>query len=279
MAAQTDRGDRLAFAVGGLAVGLAVGLVVGVLLFDGDSVEAEAPTADLVSRIAADPSDYFGEDVQVGGEVSEVLGPRTFLIGGEEFGSGDALLVVTREPVTTPRGRAPSAPVLENDLVFASGEVHAFFPEELEEELGAQFKSELDVYLNDDLRERRGDPVVVADSFSSLPRLFPVRPASSPQQVVDQAVQYFGKVTSVSGRVTDLREGALVLDDSLLVLMPPRVARRWSVGDRVRVLGAVRRFDRDQARAGRSDLDSPFFGVFADKPALVAESIEISEGS
>ncbi len=272
-----DRGRHVAIVLGGLVIGLTVGVLVGWLLLDEDA--ADAPSSlQVAGEIAREPERYFGERVRVTGEVSEVLGPRVFAIGGERFLDGRELLVATGSPMAVARGRSTSQPVLENDLVTVSGQVDYFAPNELEQRFGADFERELDAYLRDDLCERRGDPVVIAASLSVLPKLFPIHDAARPAQITSRPREYFGSIASVSGEVTEVHRGTFVLDDVLLVITPPGAPRKWSTGDRVRVLGAVRRFDPDQARRQRpADFDDPTFGVYADKPALVAQSVEISD--
>ena len=75
-----------------------------------------------------------------------------------------------------------------------------------------------------------------------------------------------------------LPSGALLIDGELVALTADFAQRRPREGDEVRIVGPVRRLDPDQLRTGGEQLaDDGIFGRLANRPAVVAQSIEIRD--
>lgn len=228
----------------------------------GDTRPAASATAE---RIADNPARFLRRTVLTGGEISDVVGPSSYVVGAEGGLGGDGLLVVSREP----RGIAGGGrPLLENDFVQIVGEVRAFDREELERELGRG--------LEDDLSERNGDPVLVADQIAVVPRLLPIGEPATIGRILARPRDYIGSIVTVEGRVSAVYErGALVLDNRIVVLLTRTVDKLPRRGERVRVTGAVRPYDIDELAARtRDDVDDDLFGDLVERPAVVAYGIE-----
>lgn len=276
------RGSSTALAlIAGLFLGAAVALPIGALAL-ADDQEAARPVAETpllattLQRIVTEPGDFLGQSVGVAGEVREVLSPHAFTVGQEGF-LGPDLLVVTARPLTVPTGRSGSRPLLEGDLAAVRGEVREFDLEAFEGEVGRDLRREFDSFVGDDLRERIGNPAVLADSVTFTSAATPVADARAAREIVEEPGAFYGKIASVNGRVTRvLPSGAFVLDNRLVVLTADLGERRPGVNQRVSVLGPVRPFDPDQFRSTRAGtVDDDLFGDFVNRPALVAQSIEV----
>lgn len=255
---------------------LGVGILVGYLLddADADADDSRVSGPPTIESIVADPDAFLGDDVFFDGRVSEVLGPRSFIVRDHPAGAGRGLLVVSRDPIASTA--ATRAPILEGDLVEVEGEFRNDPVEELENDLGVTFDDEPDVWpaTGEDVSEGASVPTVVADEVEVTPGLFKTKPTTTAAAIVGLPNEFLGAVTSVEGKVTDIREsGAFVLDDTLLVLWPTELPAMQK-GDRVEVFGTVRRFDPDQSRFDPNILDDEFFGDHLGKPVIVAEAIE-----
>ena len=255
--------------VGAVIAGLCVGAIVAALVVDRDDDEAAAgppPRFASVSDLVREPARFLRREVGVSGEVAEVLGPRALVLGGEEFEGGDSLLVVGREPFTTPGARRHQRALVENDLVDVAGTLRIFKRDQLQRRLG--------VTLEDRLERFEGEPVLVVEEILVNPRLLDLHDRVPIDRIVARPRAYTGKLVSVEGRVTDVIRGeALVLDDKLLVLAAALRANSIEKGQRITVLGGVRRLDPDQL-PGRGNIDERLFDELASTPAIVARSIE-----
>jgi hypothetical protein len=266
------RGNRrlIGSILGVAGVLLLAAVVVAVALSGGDD-ETEGPPQPLsVSSVVSSPASYFRRTVGLSGEVSEVLGPRAVLLGGREFQGGDSLLVVSEEPITSPRGGEGSRPVVENDILSAVGKVRLFDRRELEDQLGAP--------LSKSLARFDEEPVLVARWTAVTPRLLAPRGVVPVDDIVDRPRAHIGELVSVQGRVSDVLDGgAFVLDRRLLVVGGGGEAEGLRPGDRVRLVAAVRPLDPDQAPR-RGALDEQLFGELSQRPVLIADSITRTAG-
>lgn len=206
----------------------------------------------------------------------EVISPRAFTVGQPGF-SGPELLAVTDKPLTAPTGRSGSRPILEGDQVTVAGEVRRFDLTAFEQDVGSEVPREYDSYRGDDLVEREGDPAVRADRVVVNSRTTIVAEGVTTEEIVERPTKFYGDVVSVTGEVRDvLDSGALIIDDRLVALTADFAQRRRRPGDRVRITGAVRPLDPDQVRQrGRGPADNEVLGNFANRPAVVAQSLEI----
>lgn len=277
---QGSRGTRIVALALGLLIGTGIGLLIGALAFDGDEDAPEVaglPNLDTtLQRIVTEPEQFVGEDVAVGGEVREIISPHAFTVGQLGF-FGPDLLVVTKEPLTAPTRRSGSRPVLEGDDVTVSGGVGKFDIASFERDLDINLRREFDSFVGDDLEERRGDPAVRAESVTFASSTTPVVEARTAEEVVERPTDFYGRIVSLSGEVTDvLRSGVVIVDDRLVALTADFGERRPRKGERVRVLGPVRPFDPDQLSPGGKSLpDDDLLGDLAKRPAVVAQSIEV----
>jgi hypothetical protein len=276
----TSRKRTFVYALVALATGAGIGFLVGALVVNGDEEERQVtrlPVLDTtLQRIVAGPEPFFGDSVVVGGEVREIISPRAFTVGQPGF-FGPDLLVVTKAPLAAPTGRSGSRPVLEGDSVTVAGDVQRFDVAGFERFAGVELTRELDSFVGDDLAEREGDPALRAQTVAFNSRKTPVVEAASGEEVIERPRDFYGKVAAVTGEVTDvLGSGALIVDDRLVALTADFAQREPAEGDRVRIVGPVRPFDPDQLRrGGRGLVDDDVLGNLANRPAIVAQSLEI----
>jgi hypothetical protein len=210
-----------------------------------------------------------------GGQVREILSPRAFTVG--QFGFfGPDLLLVSETPLAAPSGRSSARPILEGDAVTVAGEVQRFDFAAFDRDVARDLRQEFDSFVGDDLGEREGDPAVRADSVVVNSRTTVVAEGVTAEEVDERPNAFYGKVVSVTGEITDVLEsGALIVENRLVALTADFGQRRPREGERVRIVGPVRPFDPDQLRqGGRGSPDDEVFGDFANRPAVVAQSIE-----
>ena len=277
--AQARRG-WVAVAVLPVLFALIFGVVVGALAVafafdDDDDDEAAVRSGTTVERILAKP-DRFGDSTLVSGQVREIISPRAFTIASTFL--GPEMLVVTSDRLAAPTGRAATRPLLEGDPVDVIGEVRDFDLREFEREVGGTLRREFDSFVGDDLGEREGEPAILADLTTVYTRATPIAEANTAQAVAARPRDFYGKIVALEGRISDvLRSGALIIEDEVIVLTAEFGQRQPKQGENVRVIGPVRPFDPDQHRAGKALPDDEIFGAFANRPAVVAQSIEIEE--
>ena len=246
------------------AAGLVVGLVIGGGDDEASSDVAEAtPLAPLAER----PESYLDRHVLVSAEVVEVIGPRSFAIGGDDFAPGGRrILVVARSPVTVPGRGATRRAILEGDLVQVAAEVRTFNARAFEDEVGADLEADLGSY--------EGEPALFAESLTITPRLGPLGGDASPGEILERPADFYGEWVTVEGTVDRMvGRNAFTVGAGLLVLTPSgRDAPRR--GEAVTVSGPVRRFDPDQHPQTQTG-DDDLFGDFADRPAVVAQALTV----
>lgn len=269
-------GALLGAAVGAL-LGAVVGLIVGAQAFDDEEPLPPLPPVETaLEEVVEEPDGFLGKDTSISGHVREILSPRSFTVSPSSF-SGPELLVVSKARLATPTGRSAMRPVLEGDSVQVFGEVRRFERSEFERELGASLGPEFDSFLGDDLGEREGDPAIRADRVTFVSRTTPIVEASEAAEIIDRPGEFYGRIVSVSGQVSDVRpSGVLVIDRELIALTAEVAQRRPRQGERVRIVGPVRPFDPDQFRV-EGIPDDELLGNFANRPAVVAQSIEVNE--
>lgn len=148
-----------------------------------------------VSEIYANPQAFYDEDdITVSGEVSRVLHPFAYTIGGEAFG-GQELLVVGPPPAVVSEERTEERPILRSDIVQIAGELRPFQPTAIEEEIGADLDEER-------FAQFEGEPVLVAASTALTPR-FPLLGGEfvSVEEVLEDPEEWFDDTVTVSGEV------------------------------------------------------------------------------
>jgi len=273
------KGRAIAVGAAAAAVGLVVGIIVGALAFGDDEgpVRREARAAQpTLERIVATPQEYIGEPAFVTATVREIISPRAFTVARPGIGNPE-LLVVTKRPLALPTGSSATRAILEGDIATVSGEVQKFDIAAFERELGVDLRRDFNSILGEDLGEREGDAAIQATAVTFTSATTPVVEAASPEAIVERPRDFYGRITSVEGRVTDvLPSGALVIDDTLLALTADFAQGRPQEGQQVSIVGPVRPFDPDQRRPeGRPLPDDRLLERFASRPAIVAQSVEI----
>lgn len=129
-------------------------LLVGVVLLAG--CQNQGPIEEIRTRprdLLKSPAEYIGKTVSISGEVDRIFGPRSFTVGGEEF--GQSLLIVSEDSIAPVGGRTAEIPAAENDIVQVTGVVRRFD--------STAFRKKYDVQLpSDAVSEFQGHPVVAA---------------------------------------------------------------------------------------------------------------------
>lgn len=259
--------------IGGLAVGA---LAVAIAFDDEDDDRAPLRGGTPIERIIDKPGD-FGESTLVSGHVREIISPRAFTVASSFV--GPEILVVTSDRLAVPTGRAATRPILEGDPVDVVGDVRDFDLAEFQREVGGTLRREFDSFVGDDLGEREGEPAMLAETTTFYSRTTPIVEANTAKEIAARPLEFYGRIVSLQGRVSEvLRSGALIIDDEVIVLTAEFGQRRPRKGENVRITGPVRPFDPDQRRsAGNALPDDEIFGSFANRPAVVAQSIEIED--
>ncbi len=103
----------------------------------------------------------------------------------------------------------------------------------------------------------------------------------SVEDVLEDTEQYGRDSVTVSGRVRELGRGAYAVggdrpDDQLLLLTTTHTRGTASAGRLVRIVGTVRRFERDAFRALRrpfdASLEAAFLEPYEGRPTVIVQS-------
>lgn len=281
MASEADRREpRALVGLAGLLVGLVIGVGGTLALVDGDDdgKSAAAGTGSAtspisVAAVAEEPSEYYRRDLWVAGVIGDVIGPRSLLLDAPGDEPLDDLLVITEEPWALAGDAGPATrPLLQGDRLWVHGELRTLDVAELEGSLDAQ--------LEDDVEEREGEPVLLAETIELTAQLYPVGGVLRAREVAARPEQFFGQLGLVRGEVAaHVGSAAFLLGERLLVLNPAGEDLP-AAGEPVEVLGPVRRFDLDQLPGSRrDDIDDDLFGEFIDQPVVVALEVRREETS
>ena len=290
------RGGGWLWVLGAIILGVLALLLLIPFFTDDDS--AGLDTGVTVSEIADAPATYIDRTVTVGGEVEQVIGPRAFMIGGDEFIGGDELLVVSANNLPTVADRPAGETLAANDLIQVTGPVRRFDLADFEEEIGFDLDdAAFGAYA--------GQPAIIARSVDLSPRAAPaaMEPDMAEPAVADANVTvaditgdtaaYLGKRVVVRGDVEaviganafSIDEDALLdggIDNDLLVVSMqeglPLINE--ALGDaNVTVLGTVRNFDLVAVEEELGyDLQDDLYTDWAGRPAVVASSIQAARG-
>ena len=122
------------------------------------------PTGVTLGDVLREPMRYSGTTVTVSGEVNDVLGPRAFTIGGEEFLPPGELLIVSKTDFPSIPDRPANEYLVDNDLVQVTGTVRTYVHAEVRNEVENAFEGE--TYLR-----WEGKPVLVASSVLTTARV------------------------------------------------------------------------------------------------------------
>lgn len=125
--------------------------------------QSQAPDIGVsLSEVADSPEAHYGDIVTVSGEVDDVIGPRAFTIGGDDF--DDDLLILSIDSIPVVSGRVEAEPVWEDDIVQVTGTVVPY----VEQEIEAEFDTELDAEIEAEYEER-GPAVITGSEAAGLP--------------------------------------------------------------------------------------------------------------
>ena len=256
-----------------------------------------APSDATIDDILDNPDAYYGEQVMVGGEVDETLGPRSFTLEDSDLLFDEHILVVADRPLVDSQGQPLDLSTLEGRFLWASGTVHEFNQTAFEQQLGVDL---------DDSRfsDWAGRPAIIANSVldwaddptpgtgaagnGSVP---PVAGSAGPSvdAILNNPDTFYGQTTSVTGQIGQMvADRAFVLTDSdtgqeqLLVVsalsLPATLARgddrTPDRGGAVEVTGEIRQLDlvELEQRIG-VNLDDAQLGRWTGEPVIVATSV------
>ena len=146
-----------------LAALLIIGLLIWALMAGDENADEVLPGGVTVDDITDNPARYLGQTVTTAGEVDEILGPRAFTIGGDDFIGEDELLVVGANQLPAIQGRPGAEQLAENDVVTVRGTVRRFVLADVERDLGVDLEDNL-------FRDWADKPAIVAQQISVTPR-------------------------------------------------------------------------------------------------------------
>jgi hypothetical protein len=223
-----------------------------------------------------DEAEFAGRTLSVTGEVSEVIDPRAFRMGGDDgtlgIGADDGLLVIGAKTLPQWAGsdiREDDLDALEDRTVVATGTVRRFVLVEVEEEL--------DIDLDDEIYvEFEGEPVLVARQVQLT---FPDQGVEvSVADLADEPDMYEGLSVTIQGTVTEvLSAGAFLVNNEVVVLNTGNPAMSVVEGKRVQVKGVVHDFEALAGFPGLAEeIGRPYFAPYEEFAAVMATSIEMT---
>lgn len=287
-----DRKSPWGWIIGLLAV-LAIALIIGFAVWDDDPETPNVAAATAtIDEVAANPAEYAGEQVTLSGDVNNVLGPRSFILGS---GAGGQVLVIGAEPMDALGATGMASPAeLADDTVQVTGTVRMFNLTEVERDVGAD--------LNDQaFAGWEGRPVIVASNLDRTairdtgatpgdPVVAGARQPAATMALVDLSAnpaEFYGRDLMVEGVVRNvISPSAFVIAPAspgaageVLVVTSTPVAPAPQVGQQVAVNGNFREFDLATVeRDLGADWDDQLFADWDDRPAIVANQISPLQG-
>ena len=237
-------------------------------------------------EIAANPTLYYGRSVSVHAEIEDVLDGRSFTLDEDRLGASPDVLVLLPEPAGAVTPTAGS-------MVVVVGQVEPFVESRLTDMFDWLTPSP------DVLLRIRARPVVIAESVRTASGMSimdregpPPVLVTNPGRIADTPAPFYGvRVllpdatvdTVTSARAFTLDDPAFLLEDDLLVLLPPHDGGRAIRPDEtVTVRGTVRRFVADQFARDYEWFKAGEMGdlsAWAGRPVLVADLIRPEGGS
>lgn len=185
MAALLDRYEQ------NIKAAIALAILTTVLPACNQSANPKADTK--ISEIANGLNvDLIGKTVTVSGEVDQILGPKAFIIEGEQLFNDPKVLVVN----------ASEAPIIEDTLVQVTGTVREFVGSEIERKFDLDLAQEFEV-------EFRDKPMLIATAIVLTPL---------PGEIAEEPSLFIGKTVTVSSIVDKvISPNAFTLDDKELI--------------------------------------------------------------
>ena len=223
-----------------------------------------------------DEERFLGRTVTVVGEVSEVIDPRTFRMGGDDgflgIGEDDGLLVIGARTLPQWAGsdiREDDLDALEDRTVVATGTMRRFVLVEVEQEFDLDLDDE--VYL-----EFEDEPVLVARqvqlTFSQSGTDVTVA------DLADEPDMYEGLPVTITGTVTEtVSDRAFLVNDEVVVLNTSGSDATVLAGKQVQVAGTVREFEDLNAAYAEfaDDVGDGIYAGYEEHAAIVATSIQM----
>jgi hypothetical protein len=130
-----------------------------------DQVNIDTPTADeitpedddLLSKILDNPTQYYGQQVTVRGEIQDVYTSRVFKISDQTI--GQELLIITPKPLSQRQVDEAEDLLEDNADVRATGTIRQLVLSEVESELSLDLDEQIEV-------EFENKPVLIANSLT-----------------------------------------------------------------------------------------------------------------
>lgn len=202
--------------------------------------------------------DLIGKTVTVSGEVDQILGPKAFIIEGEQLFNDPEVLVVN----------ASEAPIIEDTLVQVTGTVREFVGSEIEKKFDLDLAQEFEV-------EFGGKLMLIATAVVLTPL---------PGEIAEEPSLFIGKTVTVSSIVDEvISPNAFTLDDKELIggkelLVVGAIPSGGPIykGETVLVIGTVRKHITAEIEKDFDfDLQPDLEVEYKSRPVVIAQSIKI----
>lgn len=240
--------------------------------FDGEPslvVDAMRVGAVPVAEVSANPTQYEGRTIAVGGSITSVVDPRAFVLAPVGEGSPDDGLLVATAFAAVPGPLAEQARTqVVGRLARLDGETIASLDDAL-------------AFLAEPAYDAWRDQVIF---IGDVVDIVAPAPTASVEAILAQPEAWEGKTVSVvdivASRLTD-RAIAIGFEGSLMVVgTPDQLPEPVAANATILVNGTVERFDPDNP----PDIDGfdaahPAVAARAGQPMIVATSVEVLPGS
>lgn len=263
----------------------------------GEEAESAGPArAVSVADYTDNPSEYYGDQIELSGQVTQVLGPNAFAIGGDEFVGGQQVIIVGAQQLNQiVEGEAVE--ITTDQVVQATGTAREFNLTEIENEVGYQ--------LDDNLfSEFEGNPALAASSVEVQVAGDETTVQSadvSINTIIDEPAEFYNQTVTVSGPV------ARILSPTMFVITSQETLNQQEDGffdspnelaqsgilvtteggqsvdlteqQTVQVTGQVQQFDMQEFE---QELGTQFTGdvytAFSEQPAIIASEVQPNPG-
>lgn len=140
---------------------LGVGLTILVVLLIGSFFSKQTTRSEeQIGRLLEKPKEFYGKEIDLTGEIEEIVGNRTFTLDSPDEFNG-SLLVISRESLEPIGGAGASDFIFdEGERVSIKGRVEEFRVREVEERLRIDLKDE-------EFSSWEGKPVIIADTVQT----------------------------------------------------------------------------------------------------------------
>lgn len=228
-----------------------------------------------VQDVAKVPAKFMGKTVALTGEVGQIVGPRSFTIGGEQWGG--EVLVVSEQALPTTMGRTAEYPLTRGDNILVIGEVAKFVKVEVEK-FGGPMEGAIVAAWDGQSYVKATKVVVTPRAWTYIPL-----PLST---ILDEADQYHGKPITVTGYVSKnvgvngftIASGAADQTGLLIVGTKNNLGGQPKLGSYVSVSGRLRSMDLAAVERDLGmDLEDDLYTVYANKPVMIGTSLNVEK--